>query len=325
MRGPTQNGERSTHRKENVALRKQIADVEKHHVDTIASLTADAEQRAKAAEAETERTRALLEAAEQQLQERQTWSCGACTFANSHDSASCDMCGANKPLPESAGKRVVGIMRHSKRLDTVYDHNLDTIPDAEWPDRHTRPYDSPISDRALPRDAVEAGLRKYGFTAIVSSPFRRCLQTAGIVARELGLSEIHVDNRLSECRDAAMRCFDTANLPRQELTYIEHSEAEELAGCAVHWERDMNVPSDPDDLSARLAAVPSIAGAVAGENGNVLLVTHGDLVNRYLPTLFDDVGKYAADVAGWAVVQGPHKGKVERDEDILATHRIASM
>jgi broad specificity phosphatase PhoE len=34
--------------------------------------------------------------------------------------------------------------------------------------------------------------------AVVSSPYRRCLQTAAIVCRELGLGMLRVDNRLGE-------------------------------------------------------------------------------------------------------------------------------
>ena len=51
-----------------------------------------------------------------------------------------------------------------------------------WTDRDERPYDPPIVDWQLP--AVQAqSLKAFGIQRIVSSPFRRCLQTAGVVAR----------------------------------------------------------------------------------------------------------------------------------------------
>ena len=70
-------------------------------------------------------------------------------------------------------------MRHSERLDDVSE-DFASIPASIWPDKTERPYDTPISNTDLPREAAMK-LRKYAITKVVSSPFRRCLQTAGIV------------------------------------------------------------------------------------------------------------------------------------------------
>jgi hypothetical protein len=43
-------------------------------------------------------------------------------------------------------------------------------------------------------------------TRIISSPFRRCLQTAGIVARELGLTSVDVHCGLGEAMAMVQRC-----------------------------------------------------------------------------------------------------------------------
>ena len=83
----------------------------------------------------------------------------------------------------------VGMIRHSARLDEVFG--------CTWSDRATRPYDTPISDYDLPTRAASK-LISYDFQAVVSSPFRRCLQTAAIVANRLGLKVLFVDNRLGE-------------------------------------------------------------------------------------------------------------------------------
>ncbi|KAJ1445704.1 hypothetical protein M885DRAFT_291509 [Pelagophyceae sp. CCMP2097] len=81
------------------------------------------------------------------------------------------------------------VMRHSVRVDAD--------EAATWDDRHIRPYDTPISDFGLPlREAAK--LRTYGVVAIVSSPFRRCLQTAGVLARALKVDAVTVHDGLGE-------------------------------------------------------------------------------------------------------------------------------
>ena len=77
--------------------------------------------------------------------------------------------------------------------------DFDRIPYAAWPDRLDRPYDPPICDVELPAEAAREILAlSIGVGAVVSSPYRRCLQTAAIVCRELGLGMLRVDNRLGE-------------------------------------------------------------------------------------------------------------------------------
>ncbi|CAN0578515.1 unnamed protein product, partial [Ectocarpus sp. 12 AP-2014] len=63
----------------------------------------------------------------------------------------------------------------------------DKLKAVPWPDRALRPYDSPIVDTDLPaRQAKALGRLGMGSqTVIICSPFRRCLQTAGVVARTL--------------------------------------------------------------------------------------------------------------------------------------------
>lgn len=84
----------------------------------------------------------------------------------------------------------LAVMRHSVRLDSD--------PAAGWPDRQERPYDTPISDYNLPAEQATL-MKKQGlgdFDLIVCSPFRRCLQTAGIVAQKLGIHRVSVHRSL---------------------------------------------------------------------------------------------------------------------------------
>ena len=87
-------------------------------------------------------------------------------------------------------------MRHGLRLDRD--------PRASWADREARPYDTPLADGALPAAAADA-LRPLGLGTIASSPFRRCLQTAGAVARGLGVAGVRVSSDLGELMVAVRR------------------------------------------------------------------------------------------------------------------------
>ena len=86
-------------------------------------------------------------------------------------------------------------MRHSVRMDDAF--GFENVAEAAWGDKIARPWDPPICDHELPQHAAVL-LRKHGFTVVVSSPYRRCLQTAGIVARILKIDTVHVDPRVGE-------------------------------------------------------------------------------------------------------------------------------
>eukprot|EP00928_Gymnodinium_smaydae_P038881 TRINITY_DN26704_c0_g1_i1.p1 TRINITY_DN26704_c0_g1~~TRINITY_DN26704_c0_g1_i1.p1 ORF type:complete len:256 (-),score=28.56 TRINITY_DN26704_c0_g1_i1:178-882(-) len=215
------------------------------------------------------------------------------------------------------------LMRHSARLDDAFEC-FEQIPEAKWPDKLTRPYDPPICDFELPREAARA-MSKYNVTSIVTSPFRRCLQTAGVVAGELGIRHVSVDNRLGEYLPMLRRCCVQAGLPEAQVDYLTEDQAKEalnLEGAVLAWDRSANVPKDPDDLTSRVGgAIP----AIMASGGNVLIVTHGDLFNAYLPELFDGIGKFKADVAGWAAIRGPHGARVLEETAILETHRVETL
>mmetsp|Transcript_23825 Transcript_23825/g.42208 ORF Transcript_23825/g.42208 Transcript_23825/m.42208 type:complete len:207 (+) Transcript_23825:103-723(+) len=86
------------------------------------------------------------------------------------------------------------VMRHSVRVDS--DEN------AVWSDQASRPYDSPIKDFELPKHQAQA-LQKAGaslFDLIITSPYRRCLQTSGVLARELGVKRVRVNLGIGEAR-----------------------------------------------------------------------------------------------------------------------------
>jgi hypothetical protein len=169
------------------------------------------------------------------------------------------------------------------------------------------------------------------FDAIVSSPYRRCLQTAGILAQELGIRRLIIDNRLGEDLNAADRCWGAAGMAIGESSYMSTEEAAKWAlvdesgagGGLVHvtWRRDAHqVLTQPDDVHARVRLLPRVCAEALtltllprvcaealrvcrGSTLALLVVTHGDVINHFAPA-FDwspDVGRYRADECGWLV------------------------
>ena len=193
------------------------------------------------------------------------------------------------------------------------------------------------------------------FDVIVTSPFRRCLQTAGLIAKALsnndgggdvggdggdgggsggsggsGGPRLVVDNRLGEYLLAARRTWASASIdPPGDYTYVSVAEAARWAGVAegdLLWDRDANqvLIEAEDDLGQRIQSMQSIcddaiarvgaAGPLdpgtlpscASRTSRVLVVTHGDLINRFTPGFdFDpSIGRYCASECGWLACTG---------------------
>jgi len=114
------------------------------------------------------------------------------------------------------------IMRHSLRLDFV--------EDSTWDDKFTRPYDTPV--RCLELPSVQGKkLKQHNITKVIVSPFRRCLQTAAVVCREIGVKEIIVDRNIGETMTAVRYCNNKVNphLEQSEHTFEYLSEEESVA------------------------------------------------------------------------------------------------
>ena len=180
-------------------------------------------------------------------------------------------------------------MRHSRRLDA----DAAACTPQSWPDRDARPYDTPISDHALPCErlaelcaALVAGGRAP-LAAIVASPLRRTLQTAGACARAAGLSRISVDARWLETMRAVRKlCAEHGG--RVSTLSLLDTEARALAVGAGIAIDDASAPGarvlPPWEESAEASAARyggALYAALAGlraepEGGSMLIVTHGD-------------------------------------------------
>ena len=163
------------------------------------------------------------------------------------------------------------VMRHSVRLDT-------TDPEASWADMAERPYDAPISNCELPQTAAEE-LKPFGIGVIVSSPFRRCLQTAGIVSRALGIRRVAIDFRLSE----VMHSVRGAG-----VTFVEYLSDEDMSNeLGDHVDiLDINrieAPPFDEDISDSLTRYKSAFTSLSKQyaDSTVLCVSHGNAVEIY--------------------------------------------
>ena len=147
----------------------------------------------------------------------------------------------------------------------------------------------------------------------------------GILAQELGIRRLIIDNRLGEDLNAADRCWGAAGMAIGEYSYMSTEEAAKWAlvdesgagGGLVHvtWRRDAHpVLTQPDDVHARVRLLPRVCAEALtltllprvcaealrvcrGSALTLLVVTHGDVINHFAPA-FDwspDVGRYRAE------------------------------
>lgn len=112
-------------------------------------------------------------------------------------------------------------MRHSVRADSVSRYG-----GVEWTDMQSRPYDTPICDFELPASQAEQ-IRPYQINTVISSPFRRCLQTSGVVCRTLGIESMYVDYGLSE------GMFWARSSSKPVIDYLSPEQMQEAVGERV--------------------------------------------------------------------------------------------
>lgn len=207
------------------------------------------------------------------------------------------------------------MLRHSARIDSLEPPALaalGTDPRYAWEDRLARPYDTPISDFELPHSAATR-LSEYDFTKIVSSPFRRCLQTAAVVARELGVPTVDVHKGIGEAM-AQVKRNGWPDDPDHELSYLSEEEMRAtLAGSSVsltstsvslggvYGEKPV---FGQDDASRIRDVLAEIAAAVGSEGGSVLLVTHGDVVGQWVEMVTRET-VVQSDYCAWVVYKAP--------------------
>lgn len=174
---------------------------------------------------------------------------------------------------------------------------LATIP---WADQALRPYDSPIVDTDLPaQQAKELGRHGFGArTLIICSPFRRCLQTAGVVARTLGVAGVTVHLEIGERMDKVRKEIaelTQARASREEdsgldskepapgFSYLDRMGMLEALGGGVRLEGTIGEqpPEDESGVEAKERFIATIARLREKQlrEGPVLVVAHGDTLD----------------------------------------------
>lgn len=172
-------------------------------------------------------------------------------------------------LMQHNGPVLFGVMRHGPRLDDNGEEDLA----ASWSDRAARPYDTPLCQ---PEHVVSRAeeLRRFKFMRIISSPFRRCVQTAALVAKTLGVASVDIDFGVGESMHEVMRCGWPGD--DHELTYMADTETHEILAAqgVVLGQKGGVVPRPGEDAGTRLRGSLSHIYASSG-GASVLVITHG--------------------------------------------------
>jgi hypothetical protein len=203
-------------------------------------------------------------------------------------------------------KSSVIIMRHGIRADkcqniikvmkpnrwgkmTQQDEGINKI---SWSDMESRPYDPPLLEYDLPLIRAKEFANEYNITKIVSSPFRRCLQTAAIIAKHFRIPEIEINEKFGEERAA----FSRYNIPIYTITddiikdALGDIQLTKKAGQSISTIAK-NYNSNKDQFLEGLQEYRT--------HKNLLIVSHGDI--------FDIITNYYINNGGMSIRKYPRQ------------------
>ena len=236
----------------------------------------------------------------------------------------------------SSAPGILVVMRHSVRLDSD--------ATATWSDKDARPYDTPISDWRLPAEQA-ALLQRHSlaqFDEIVVSPFRRCLQTAGVCAQALGTSRICVDRDWGEMVPSVRRiqreCWgdEIAERPHGVVEYLSAQDelallrsASNGAVSAVAERRGATPPPGETHAAGHARFVRAVEALrdneVRSAGKRVLVVTHGDAVAAAIKALTGEEC-YETEECCWAAFGFSRgEGGDDRSAKQLGSSRIKTL
>lgn len=171
-------------------------------------------------------------------------------------------------IPDEGNDLVV--MRHGIRIDAI-------VEGWEQEDGMDRPYDPPLGEYETVHKSADKMVEMMPHLVenctVVVSPFIRCLQTAAIMCRKLKINTMQVDYDVGELTwKVASTKRDYVPLTREEMqAWAGHQSA---TISAVHSRYRAGSTDDDfrraDEALVRAQQLP----------GNVLVVTHGDIVGR---------------------------------------------
>ncbi|KAL0053573.1 hypothetical protein WJX82_007749 [Trebouxia sp. C0006] len=174
-------------------------------------------------------------------------------------------------------------MRHALRLDEV-DHDFVSSSKAWW--------DPPLAQKGFGQAAhtAETQLRSLDLQVLVTSPFKRCLQTANTVVQSVPTCcrRIHINCKLCEMLTARNLNAQDRPLPNghiQEWMWNGSSidAALKLAPLSDDFIiDDPDLPAFPETAEQAHARINVALEAIGNqyEGKNILVVAHGEAVNR---------------------------------------------
>jgi broad specificity phosphatase PhoE len=233
----------------------------------------------------------------------------------------------------------VALVRHAKRHD---EYGGDEVT---WETKKARPYDTPIFKSVNNFELIKQTatfLQKYECTTIITSPFTRCFETAVILALELNIDMIKIDNRLGEVM------YKVKKYGVEELQYCSMEEFCNILkkmsdkDIKIVYTNNSNAPSvheTIDEFTKRTDMLISIVkehntdkkihyhdGNKSNENtanlinGNSILVTHADFISSWLQKLNKN-HVFAPKECGCVVLKTTNNDYV-KIEDTLGIERI---
>jgi len=185
----------------------------------------------------------------------------------------------------------VWVVRHGERRDTA---------DPSWAETAERPHDPPLTE--LGRWAAWRTGRRFAdsgpaFGAVYASPFRRTVETADEICRELGAT-VRLEPGLGEHRNPEWFDAEPATLPHEALAARFET---------VRLDHDPNVtPSFPESGAEAAARVGRATRAVVDESetaGPALLVGHGLTVGGVVEGLVGSTAGVDAPLCGVTLVE----------------------
>jgi len=206
-------------------------------------------------------------------------------------------CGLQSLLPFCSSwrsqpfKQTLVLLRHSERCDYVDPRYKETQDGQEWP------HDTPITTNGvvLAKDVAKELNRLHKqvrFAAIICSPYRRCLETAAVLARRLKIPTM-IDQEMGEVWGKDMRGdpppwrtdIDLQNLVDSlKLTVL--NERLKSGGIKCYGK----LPDHPETLEAAKARytvrIEEYIEQSAETKQNFILVTHADAIAASL-TMFE--------------------------------------
>jgi broad specificity phosphatase PhoE len=200
----------------------------------------------------------------------------------------------------------ITIMNHSEVLERTGKHD---------PNFESRAHDSKIIDDDIPRESAQLLLLDLNILpknykehriVIISSPYKRCLETATVVAQEVGVPNIHVyydfGEAVSASRDAGWDfAYEPLTVPKYEMNSIVDEKSQE--GVLHHNDIKINIASylgkelsaeDVQENDVRYnyrigQALNQAVGSLEADGDHVIIIAHGSTIKssskHFIPTL----------------------------------------